>query len=75
MEFWWNFGFQIYQIFLKKKCIILQNSLIKSGIQTIKNTKILRIFWWLHGGKIEEKMLKILKKKKANSKRWNFKNV
>jgi len=33
--------------FLEKIIIILQNSLIKSWIHTIKNTKILRIFWWL----------------------------
>jgi len=75
MEFWWNFGFQIYQIFLKKKTIILLNSLIKSRIHTIKNTKILRIFWQLCRGKIEKKMLKILTNKKANSKRWNSENV
>jgi len=62
MEFWWNFGFQIFQIFLKKTHNFVK-FFDKSRIHTIKNTEIIRIFRWLLGGKIEQKMLKILKNK------------
>ena len=44
MKFWWNFGLQISQIFLKKKTIVLQNSLIKYPIHTIKQHKNFKNF-------------------------------
>jgi len=63
MEFMKNFGFQM-SIFFKKHSMIFQNSLIKSIIHKIKKIKIYRIFWQLQIDEIENKMWKIINKKK-----------
>jgi len=62
---WWN----LWRILdfkclycLEKYSLIFQKSLIKCLIHKIKNIKISRIFWQVHIGKIENKMLKIIKK-------------
>jgi len=49
--------------------MIFQNSLIKSLIHKIKkNIKISRTFWQVQIDEIENKMSKIIKNKKINSK-------
>jgi len=52
--------------------MIFQNSLIKSLVHKIKYIKIYRIFWQLQIDEIENKMSKIIKNKKTNSKWQNF---
>jgi len=66
-----NFGFQM-SIFLEKYSMIFQNSLIKSLINKIKNIKISRICWKVQKDEIENKISKIIKNKKPNSKPQNF---
>ena len=54
--------------------MIFQNSLIKSLIHKIKkNIKISRTFWQVQIDEIENKMSKIIKNKKINSKPQNLK--
>jgi len=52
--------------------MIFQNSLIKSLIYKIKKVKISRISWQLQIDEIVNKMSKIIKNKKTNSKPKNF---
>ena len=52
--------------------MIFQNSLIKSLLHKIKKIKIYRIFWQLQIDDIENKMSKVIKNRKTNSKPQNF---
>ena len=59
-EIYEEFWISNISIFFKKKTIVLQNFLIKSGIYTIKQHKNFKNFLKPQIGKIEKKMSKIL---------------
>jgi len=64
MEFCWNFGFQISQIFWKKKTIVFAEFFGKISYPYNKTTPIIRISWQLQTGKIK-KDVKNTKKSKS----------
>jgi len=72
---WWNLWRNLdfkYLYFFEKYAVIFQNSLIKSLIHKLKKHKKIQQFFDKYTHEIENKMSKIKKNKKTNSKPQNF---